>query len=275
MSLDKKPPRELLTTFPSRISNSPLMAASDPPPRRAASAKRKYDHAPVMRVEKQFRNAEGAAFQVTAPPYLQQPTIIFQARRASVGHLPNTNNDASRPSSPSAANEHTFVINTIGSMKRGPRTGKCAARPRPVPKNDPEVEKQQLATLSLVARKITFRPSRPLKNAEQINSDIWQTILGYCEPKLLLEAKTINSEFYRLLSDRSRIWRESRLNHFGPAMPDCPAGLTEQQYVDLLVGRGCQNRVCPRENTARVYWTFQVRLCAECFRQKTIRVGIE
>ncbi|KAJ9627563.1 hypothetical protein H2204_009602 [Knufia peltigerae] len=116
-----------------------------------------------------------------------------------------------------------------------------------------------------------LRPSRPLKISDQVNGDVWHLILGYCEPRQLLEAKLISKDFNNRLNEHNTIWRKSRLDHLGKDIPECPTGLTEQKYVYLLVGRGCQNPNCPRDQTVRVAWVFQLRLCADCFKQKTIR----
>lgn len=251
--------------------------------------KRKYNHNPLMKVGLQSINLEGSSYQVIRPTTLAQRPLVFQPvnsttskARASKAGTPadgsrQTNsagsaqlilppapvNDLTVPptnaeeSSKKAFTEDSFVINTIGNggMELGERP--AAKRRR----------------LQMESQKRIFRPSRPIKISPMVNSDIWQTIFSYCEPKLLVEAKTLSKDFCQLLNDRMGIWKQSRQNHFGQDMPDCPQGMSEQQYVDLLVRRGCQNRDCPKDNTSRVYWTFQVRLCAECFKSKTMRVS--
>lgn len=258
------------------------MAGSSNGPKRTAESKWKYSNGPLMRVEKQIRNLDGSTYQVIPTEALAQRKIVFQTDKSSfqVTSTPFDVVDASKSQEnkpPPPITDHSFVVNTIGSMKNGERPtapldspscytsvlddGSLIGRQRH-PMSDPQI-----------LRKRALRSTRPLKISDKVNSDIWQIILGYCEPKLLLEAKTINKEFRQLLSDRTAIWRASRQNFFGHDMPECPTGMTEQTYADLLVGRGCQNRSCPKEHTAGVYWTFQVRLCAECFRQKTMRVS--
>ena len=118
--------------------------------------------------------------------------------------------------------------------------------------------------------KTGLRKDRPVQNAEEIYRDIWRNILCYCEPRLLLHAKTINSMFHDLLSEQT-IWRTSRECHF-PDSPECPDGLSEELYVDLLVGKGCQDRACARKETANVSWAFKVRLCMDCLHKRTISV---
>ncbi|KAK4945300.1 hypothetical protein LTR10_015459 [Elasticomyces elasticus] len=250
------------------------MGKTKPGPRANAADKPKYGSGPLMRVQKQFRNAQGSSYQVITPQSLHQRKIVFRTDNLSVQDRPDVGSNVSAPphpdstphhqAPPTSATEHAFVINTAANMRHGRQAGR----------EPPQLLRQSTEEMLLPRepkRKALFKPSRPLQNSDQINSDIWQTILGYCEPQLLLEAKTINSGFHRLLADRSGIWRQSRQIHFGSDMPDLPHGLTEQQYVDLLVGRGCQSRNCHRERIARVCWEFRVRLCSDCFRSKVMR----
>ncbi|KAI1613683.1 hypothetical protein EDD36DRAFT_434291 [Exophiala viscosa] len=250
------------------------MGKAKPGPRANAPDKPKYGSGPLMRVQKQFRNAQGSSYQVITPQSLHQRKIVFRTDNLSapdrsvpssnVSTPPLPDNTRHHQAPPTPALEHAFVINTAANMRHGRQAGR----------EPPQLSRQSTEEMLLPRqskRKALFKPSRPLQNSDQINSDIWQTILGYCEPQLLLEAKTINSGFYRLLSDRSGIWRQSRQIHLGSDMPDPPRGLTEQQYVDLLVGRGCQSRNCHRERIARVCWEFRVRLCSDCFRSKVMR----
>lgn len=248
------------------------MDDSDPASNRRGLLKRKYNHGPVMRVEKQFRNTEGSSYQVL---FGQTTTRTQHAQHHDASNCPPSSSVHKPGPSARVNNRHVFVVHTSSSMSKGesPKSARSSDHP-PMPSNEklPAGKRPRLNGVLQPDRKYILRPTRPVKNSDQVDFDIWAQILGYCDPKLLAVAKTINSSFYRLLSDRSTIWRDSRLNYYGLDMPDCPRGLTEQRYVDLLTGRGCQNRLCPKEHTTRVYWTFQVRLCAECFKQKTMRV---
>lgn len=250
--------------------------------------KRKYNHNPLMKVGLQSINQDGSSYQVIRPTTLAQRPLVFQpvnstTRKARFTNpaVPIDSSITSRPladhrlahpplseishvrrgtegdeSGKKAFTQDSFVVNTVGfdGMELGER---------------PSAKRRRL---QMESQKRIFRPSRPIKISPMVNSDIWQTIFSYCEPKLLVEAKTLSKDFCQLLNDRMGIWKQSRQNFFGRDMPDCPQGLTEQQYVDLLVRRGCQNRDCPKENTTRVYWTFQVRICVDCFKSKTMRV---
>jgi len=240
-----------------------------------------------MKVEKQIRNLDGIAYQVISTDSLAQTQtprkIVFQADKSSFqfpstlfGAIDASGSPENKP--PPSITDHSFVVNTIDSMKNGgewPTVSLDSPNLYTPVLDDGSLDgkRRKLMSEPQILRKHALRSTRPLKISDKVNSDIWQIILGYCAPKLLLDAKTINKEFRQLLSDRTAIWRASRQNFFGHDMPECPIGMTEQAYADLLVGRGCQNQSCPKEHTAGVYWTFQVRLCAECFRQKTMRVS--
>ncbi|KAJ9503803.1 hypothetical protein H2202_000942 [Exophiala xenobiotica] len=238
------------------------------------SGKQKYSSRPSFKVGYQSRHAPVSSRQLTLPQSSLQGKINFLGSNIiAVDNFGGSgppevtgHGTSSGPSDPP-----TFVINTPNNMKSR-RKRRNPTRPRGLPKPNEAAGQQAFDGASRKRPRPVFRASRPLKNSDQINSDVWQIILGYCEPKQLLEAKTMSREFYRLLSDRAGIWKESRINHFGPDMPECPPSLTEQQYAYLLAGRGCQNPTCPRDQTFRVSWVFQARLCSECFKQKTIRV---
>ena len=132
-----------------------------------------------------------------------------------------------------------------------------------------------------VLTKSDFRPTRiqlrtnnPLKISDQVHMDVWRIVLKHSDPKFLLQAKTLSRSFYKMLDDEAAIWTES-LNHhyrFMPRLPpDAPDGMSAQQYVQLLEGKGCQNTECAKKNTGKVYWAFRVRLCDVCILQKSIR----
>jgi len=117
-----------------------------------------------------------------------------------------------------------------------------------------------------------LRVSRPVENADKVHDDIWRHIFRFSEPRVLLEARTLSKKKWELLQE-SAIWKESRENRFGSDMPALPTALTEMQYADLLVGRGCQNSKCDKSRAAKVYWAFMVRLCSDCMMQKTVQAA--
>ena len=117
-----------------------------------------------------------------------------------------------------------------------------------------------------------FQKNRPIK--ARVNVDIWENILLHCSPDFLLKARTFSPTFRSVLKDDSHIWKRARINHFGPDMPDPPAGLSEPQYADLLTRTGCHTRGCESKKTRKTYWVFQKRLCIDCFRKSIIQVSI-
>ncbi len=124
---------------------------------------------------------------------------------------------------------------------------------------------------SMRSTRIELRTNKPLQNAEDVNPDVWRIILKNSPLKFLLSAKTLNRHFYRLLKEESTIWYESRVNQYSKDMPGPPGQMSEQQYAQLLEGKGCQNISCPQRSTGKVYWAFCVRLCELCYHQKTVK----
>ena len=118
--------------------------------------------------------------------------------------------------------------------------------------------------------KLLLRTNKPLRNADDVHMDVWRIVLKYTPPKFLLDAKTINSNFRTVLSESST-WRDSRLHHYSDSMPDPPGNMSEQRYIQLLEGKGCQNMSCSRANTGKIYWAFCIRLCTKCLPQMTMR----
>ena len=117
-----------------------------------------------------------------------------------------------------------------------------------------------------------FQKNHPVKAL--VNIDVWENILLFCSPDLLLKARKVSSTFRSVLKDESLIWRRARINYFGPDMPDPPSGLSEPQYADLLTRIGCQTHGCESTKTRKTYWAFQKRLCIGCFQKAFLPVSI-
>jgi hypothetical protein len=67
-----------------------------------------------------------------------------------------------------------------------------------------------------------------------------------------------------------QIWKESRLKFIPKEKFPPPKGMSEEEYVKLLMTeRGCQ--ICKRIKVCEIYWEFAIRCCATCFREKTVR----
>ncbi|EXJ63647.1 uncharacterized protein A1O5_11408 [Cladophialophora psammophila CBS 110553] len=241
--------------------------------------KRKYDRQPIMLVQNQDRHGGGSAPQVLSSRLstsrFSELLSIDTMSSKYPGIQPALSEPASGPKATTPTLRATFIHTTPHSIEVGrrPTIDRNHAQSLGALVLDahiPSVERPRLPANPPRPKRQNFRPSRPLQNSDQVYSDLWIHILSFCEPKFLLEAKTLSSDFYKLLTKNSIIWKKSRINHYGADMPDCPKGLTEQQYVDLLAGRGCQSRGCHVEGTFKVHWMFQVRLCPACFKRRTM-----
>jgi hypothetical protein len=111
---------------------------------------------------------------------------------------------------------------------------------------------------------------RPVKNSHEVIQDAWRLILGQTSPEFLLEARTVCKEWNYLLQEDS-IWMRARIEKYGEDAPSPPKGVSERRFADLLVGKGCQNRTCPRRNTIKVFWAFRTRMCEDCSRERTVK----
>lgn len=111
---------------------------------------------------------------------------------------------------------------------------------------------------------------RPVKNSHEVIQDAWRLILGQTSPDFLLEARTVCKEWNYLLKEDS-IWMQARIEKYGEHAPGPPKGVSERRFADLLVGKGCQNRTCPRRNTIKVFWAFRTRMCEDCSRGRTVK----
>lgn len=112
--------------------------------------------------------------------------------------------------------------------------------------------------------------SRPVQNADTITIDPWRIILERTTPEFLLDARTICKVWNDLLKEDA-IWRRARVETYGPDSPSPPQGMSERKFADLIAGRGCQNRSCPKVNTTKVFWAFRTRMCDECFKERTVK----
>lgn len=112
----------------------------------------------------------------------------------------------------------------------------------------------------------TLSVRKPLKIHVPI--DAWQLILQRCDPAFLIKARLVCRDFHDILK-RQAPWREARNNYYGDEIPDPPQGISEFRYAVLLVGRGCQVKLCTRKDTRKVYWPFMLRMCEKCLEQGT------
>lgn len=224
-------------------------------------------------VDTDFKPGEAASFRVSA----QTPSALG----------PKSSARLFQPVMRMAQNFHPYRMTT--EHVQPTRTIKTATPPRsasPAPltfiqqqPNDLPLDRRPFKRLKLTPatskhkfrnKKAIFSVHRPLKKSDEVHKDAWTHILSFCPPRFLLQAKTVNTLFHDILSQQT-IWKESRMHHLRPKPPPCPDGIGEQQYTDLLVGRGCQRASCRRENTVSICWALLVRLCPECLQSLTTR----
>jgi hypothetical protein len=245
-----------------------MISSQSPAPGKQVLGKRKHGQT-MMRVPPQTPNIMGASSQV----FSAEPTRAGFANFSTTPSFNIIQSTQTRPatSTPTSnRNSNIFVMNTITSMEKGdrPTLKRTSTRTRRSPQDSPESP----AAAKKGPGPTRLRPSKPLRNASEVYEDVWINILGFCQPKFLIEAKTINSHLYKILKENQAIWRQSRLLYYGNEMPNCPRNLTEKQYAELVAGRGCQNRECPKSATHKVHWAFQGRLCPECAEKLTMTV---
>ncbi|RIA84682.1 hypothetical protein C1645_831904 [Glomus cerebriforme] len=65
------------------------------------------------------------------------------------------------------------------------------------------------------------------------------------------------------------IWKASREKFLQFLQMPPPTGMTERQYVRLVLERGCQ--FCGKTKIRKVYWEFLVRCCEDCLKERTLR----
>ncbi|CAG8739782.1 10136_t:CDS:2, partial [Funneliformis caledonium] len=65
------------------------------------------------------------------------------------------------------------------------------------------------------------------------------------------------------------IWKASREMFLPYLQLPPPDGMTERQYVRLVLERGCQ--FCGKTKIRKVYWEFLVRCCEDCLKERTLR----
>lgn len=138
----------------------------------------------------------------------------------------------------------------------------------------PRVEPTEQAakdTPPKVTKRPELRTNKPLKNSEDVHMDVWRIILKNSPLKFLLRAQDISKAFRHLLQAESTVWYESRINQYSKKMPRPPGQMTEQQYAELLEGKGCQMKDCARKSTGKIYWAFRGRFCEHCFAQQTMK----
>jgi hypothetical protein len=236
------------------------------------------------------RRVESSPPIVEDGPAADKPAEFFSARFLDRNNGPSSARTATRLGVPAnqkfvevkAKNGYRFNVSTPATVPQkrsfnsnNTRENKPASR-----EGDSGVKKPRIGPVEesdhgeespLRATRIELRTNKPLKNSEDIHMDVWRIILTYAPLKFLLDAKTINHRFNRLLAEESTVWCSSRINQYSDDMPGPPGQMTEQRYAQLLEGRGCQSKGCGKKSTGKVYWAFCLRLCKDCLEKRTMK----
>lgn len=61
------------------------------------------------------------------------------------------------------------------------------------------------------------------------------------------------------------------MQNFGEDMPGPSINITEKKYNDLLSGRGCMEPGCNDSKASRTHWSWELRLCQNCWKSKIER----
>ncbi|RPA93593.1 hypothetical protein L873DRAFT_1830663 [Choiromyces venosus 120613-1] len=107
---------------------------------------------------------------------------------------------------------------------------------------------------------LTLRRAKPIKS--HIPNEIWLNIFSFCTPQTLAKLRRVNSTFKSFIDDE-RIWATSRKINF-PHFPEPIYGYPENYMWILWRGMGCM--ICGAARVRKIYWTWGIRMCFECFK---------
>ncbi|KAG0130195.1 hypothetical protein HOY82DRAFT_609700 [Tuber indicum] len=108
---------------------------------------------------------------------------------------------------------------------------------------------------------LTLRRAKPIKS--HIPYEIWLNIFSFCTPQTLAKLRRVNSTFKSFIDDE-RVWATSRKSNF-PHFPEPIYDYPENYMWNLWRGMGCM--ICGAARVKKVYWTWGVRMCFECFKE--------
>lgn len=136
----------------------------------------------------------------------------------------------------------------------------------------PPLKKRKISRYPMNHSAVRLTSRKPV--TAYVPMDAWSLIFRRCHPKFLIQARLVCRDFRDILKQQS-IWREAREYIYGPSLPECPHDLHELEFAKLLVGRGCQIKGCTQRLTRKVYWAFMLRMCEQCFSERTQRPDID
>lgn len=96
-------------------------------------------------------------------------------------------------------------------------------------------------------------------------------ILEFTPPSFIRKARLLNKEFKDMVDTYQSIYLNQRIENFGEDMPRPLGNMTERQYNDLLSGKGCMEDTCSDTKASRTHWSWEKRLCQNCWKLKIER----
>lgn len=105
----------------------------------------------------------------------------------------------------------------------------------------------------------------------RIGLDVWMRILEFTPPAFIRKARLLSKDFNQLVDTYQSIYLNQRLENFGPDMPGPSMHITEKMYNDLLSGKGCMEPGCDDSKASRTHWSWELRLCQNCWKSKIER----
>ncbi|KAH0537606.1 hypothetical protein FGG08_005598 [Glutinoglossum americanum] len=194
------------------------------------------------------------------PPTKRKSDTSHQARRKkakgndSVGT--SVDGDQDTTAGPSKSTAKIRKSSQLGKLR-----GKYNTKPKDPSAVNPSKPRR-------VRQKAGAKLRRNRQVATEVPLDVWHYILSFCPPRFLGKARLISKDFHRALEYDSA-WKANRLNYYGADMPGPLANMKEDEYVNLLEGRGCMG--CDNKKTRKCYWIFQKRWCLTCLEKNTIK----
>ncbi|KAF7971573.1 hypothetical protein HWV62_20822 [Athelia sp. TMB] len=87
---------------------------------------------------------------------------------------------------------------------------------------------------------------------------------------ILFELSRVSKQFRSLFASKGsrHIWAEAKRN-LATEMPECPADLSEPQYISLMFEHNCQ--ACGKNRAPKTDYALRVRFCGHCFDENVLK----
>ncbi|CAG8746412.1 11593_t:CDS:2, partial [Cetraspora pellucida] len=105
--------------------------------------------------------------------------------------------------------------------------------------------------------------------------EIFIQICAHLLPKELVSLLRVCKQLYNELSivepssTIQQIWKQSRLRSMPLRILDPPKGMSEQEYIKLLIETKCS--LCgTKSKKSKIYWDVKFRACESCYKDGTV-----